>query len=146
MFDCFSLSFEISTTFFHNLFVFFAYFHLCFYLFLSSFFHLNFSKFYLFAYATSTLNLIVNLWRTFETCEQPIFFPWLPVLRNLFTNVTYRAEIHLLLFSIFLGIITQSKSKTIITRSMLTISLIVFTDKFKGHVHTFHSKWYFITF
>ena len=42
--------------------------------------------------------------------------------------------------------ITQSKSKTIITRSMLTISLIVFTDKFQGHVHTFYSKWYFITF
>ena len=42
--------------------------------------------------------------------------------------------------------VTQSKSKTIITRSMLTISLIVFTDKFQGHVHTFYSKWYFITF
>ena len=42
--------------------------------------------------------------------------------------------------------LTQSKFKTIITRSMLTISLIVFTDKFKGHVHTFYSKWYFITF
>ena len=41
--------------------------------------------------------------------------------------------------------LTQSKSKTIITRSMLTISLIVFTDKFQGHVHTFYSKWYFIT-
>ena len=41
--------------------------------------------------------------------------------------------------------ITQSKSKTIITRSMLTISLIVFTDKLQGHVHTFYSKWYFIT-
>ena len=36
--------------------------------------------------------------------------------------------------------ITQSKSKTIITRSMLTISLIVFTDKLQGHVHTFYSK------
>ena len=42
--------------------------------------------------------------------------------------------------------LTQSKSKTIITRSMLTISLIVFTDKLQGHVHTFYSKWYFITF
>ena len=41
--------------------------------------------------------------------------------------------------------LTQSKSKTIITRSMLTISLIVFTDKLQGHVHTFYSKWYFIT-
>ena len=30
--------------------------------------------------------------------------------------------------------VTQSKSKTIITRSMLTISLIVFTDKLQGHV------------
>ena len=28
---------------------------------------------------------------------------------------------------------------------MLTISLIVFTDKLQGHVHTFYSKWYFIT-
>ena len=43
-------------------------------------------------------------------------------------------------------VLTQSKSKTIITRSMLTISLIVFTDKLQGHVHTFYSKWYFITF
>ena len=41
--------------------------------------------------------------------------------------------------------VTQSKSKTIITRSMLTISLIVFTDKLQGHVHTFYSKWFFIT-
>ena len=32
--------------------------------------------------------------------------------------------------------VTQSKSKTIITWSMLTISLIVFTDKLQGHVHT----------
>ena len=36
--------------------------------------------------------------------------------------------------------LTQSKSKTIITRSMLTISLIVFTDKLQGHVYTFYSK------
>ena len=36
--------------------------------------------------------------------------------------------------------VTQSKSKTIITRSMLTISLIVFTDKLQGHVNTFYSK------
>ena len=36
--------------------------------------------------------------------------------------------------------ITQSKSKTIITRSMLTISLIVFTDQLQGHVNTFYSK------
>ena len=36
--------------------------------------------------------------------------------------------------------LTQSKSKTIITRSMLTISLIVFTDKLQGHVNTFYSK------
>ena len=42
--------------------------------------------------------------------------------------------------------VTQSKSKTIITRSMLTISLIVFTDKLQGYLHTFYSKWYFITF
>ena len=41
--------------------------------------------------------------------------------------------------------VTQSKSKTIITRSMLTISLIVFTDKLQGYLHTFYSKWYFIT-
>ena len=31
--------------------------------------------------------------------------------------------------------VTQSKSKTIITRSMLTISLIVFTDNLQGHVY-----------
>ena len=42
--------------------------------------------------------------------------------------------------------VTQSKFTTVITRSMLMISLVVFTDKFKGHVHTFYSKWYFITF
>ena len=35
-------------------------------------------------------------------------------------------------------IVTQSKSKTIITRSMLTISLIVFTDPIQGHVHICH--------
>ena len=29
---------------------------------------------------------------------------------------------------------------------MLTISLIVFTDHFQGHVYTFYSKWYFITY
>ena len=46
----------------------------------------------------------------------------------------------------FERVVTQSKSKTIITRSMLTISLIVFTDKLQGHVHTFYSKWFFITF
>ena len=40
----------------------------------------------------------------------------------------------------YINVLTQSKSKTIITRSMLTISLIVFTDKFKGHVHTFYTK------
>ena len=33
-----------------------------------------------------------------------------------------------------LVLITQSTSKTIITRSMLTISLIVFTDKLQGHI------------
>ena len=27
---------------------------------------------------------------------------------------------------------------------MLTISLIVFTDKLQRHVYTFYSKWYFI--
>ena len=41
--------------------------------------------------------------------------------------------------------VTKSKFKTLITRSMLTISLIVFTDQLQGHVHTFYSKWYFIT-
>ena len=48
-------------------------------------------------------------------------------------------------FQTCLYLLTQSKSKTILTRSMLTISLIVFTDKLLGHVHTFYSKWYFIT-
>ena len=38
-------------------------------------------------------------------------------------------------------LLTQSKSKTIITRSLLTISLIVFTYQLQGHVHTFYSKW-----
>ena len=39
--------------------------------------------------------------------------------------------------------VTQSKSKTIITRSMLTISLIVFTDKLQGHVLIFSENFTF---
>ena len=42
--------------------------------------------------------------------------------------------------------LTQSKSKTIITRSMCVISLIVFTEKYHGHVRTLYIKWFFITF
>ena len=45
-----------------------------------------------------------------------------------------------------LAFITQSKSKTIITRSMIVISLILFTDKYQGHVRTFYTEWFFITF
>ena len=37
-------------------------------------------------------------------------------------------------------------SKTIITRSVCGISLIVFTDKYQGHVQTLYTKWLFITF
>ena len=31
-------------------------------------------------------------------------------------------------------------------RSMCVISLIVFTDKYQGHVRTLYTKWFFITF
>ena len=44
------------------------------------------------------------------------------------------------------ALVTQSKSKTIITRSRCVISLIVFTDKYQGHVQTLYTKWFFITF
>ena len=77
------------------------------------------------------------------------------MIRNQSTPVHYTLHLHLqlqintlqksALFSSFYAI-TQSKSKTILTRSMLMISLIVFTDKFQGHIHTFYSKWYYITF
>ena len=66
-----------------------------------------------------------------------LFFLVLHLLVTLFNFQSYGVNIGPKL--------TQSKSKTIITRSMLTISLIVFTDKLQGHVHTFYSKWYFIT-
>ena len=38
-----------------------------------------------------------------------------------------------------LNLVTQSKSKKIITRSMCVISLIVFTDKYQGHVWTLYT-------
>ena len=37
--------------------------------------------------------------------------------------------------------LTQSKSTTIITRSMLTISLIVFTDKLQANGFSLHSNY-----
>ena len=40
----------------------------------------------------------------------------------------------------FKNVLTQSKSKTIITRSMCVISLIVFTDPYLGHVWTFYTE------
>ena len=42
-----------------------------------------------------------------------------------------KCEVHESMALNLLRKVTQSKSKTIITRSMLAISLIVFTDKFK---------------
>ena len=57
-------------------------------------------------------------WKTLENHQKALFAscPWDTCVR-----VTQQQEEKLIL--------TQSKSKTIITRSMLTISLIVFTDK-----------------
>ena len=63
-----------------------------------------------------------------------------PLEVRTFLDIYYKIRVRFPKVETLLLLITQSKSKTIITRSMLTISLIVFTDKFLGHVYTFYSK------
>ena len=104
-------------------------------------------------YIFATLNLILQTFHS--ACQRiavkshPHALP-LTLHTNVFCCIFFDACFRLLKFlsqkCFWLKYITQSKSKTIITRSMLTISLIVFTDKFNGHVHTFYTIWFFITF
>ena len=68
-------------------------------------------------------------------------WPWCPV------SIWVPEERFTSKLSVMIGFqITHSKSKTIITRSMCVIILIVFTDKYQGHVWTSYIKWFFITF